>query len=116
MALSDPARPAVGALSLRPEDAHRNEPGHHGTGHSGGVTRDETGRAPATTSRCGGRFAVSGRADAERVLAEYGATTAARDEIVLAAIGAGVSKHRVHVLTGIARTTVDRIVDSARHE
>jgi hypothetical protein len=29
--------------------------------------------------------------------------------LVLAAYRAGVSKHRIHVLTGIARTTLDRI-------
>lgn len=32
-----------------------------------------------------------------------------RDELVLGAIAAGISKHRIHVLTGIARTTINRI-------
>lgn len=32
-----------------------------------------------------------------------------RDEIVRYAVAAGISKHRVHVLTGIARTTIDKI-------
>jgi hypothetical protein len=38
---------------------------------------------------------------------------ASRDEIVRGAVAAGISKHRVHVLTGIARTTIDRIVGQA---
>ncbi len=33
-----------------------------------------------------------------------------RDGLLVAAIAAGVSKHRVHILTGIARTTIDRIL------
>jgi hypothetical protein len=36
-----------------------------------------------------------------------------RDPLVLGAIAIGISKNRVHVLTGIARTTVDRIAESA---
>jgi hypothetical protein len=47
---------------------------------------------------------------AERMLAEWAASFGGRDAVVLAAHRAGVSKHRIHVLTGIARTTVDRIV------
>ena len=47
---------------------------------------------------------------AERMLAEWAASYGGRDAIVLAAHHAGVTKHRIHVLTGIARTTVDRIV------
>jgi hypothetical protein len=34
----------------------------------------------------------------------------ARDDLVLAALAAGITKHRIHVLTGIARTTIDKIV------
>jgi hypothetical protein len=33
-----------------------------------------------------------------------------RDELLLAAIAAGISKHRVHVLTGIARTTINAVI------
>lgn len=33
-----------------------------------------------------------------------------RDVIVTHALKAGVSKHRIYVLTGIARTTIDRII------
>jgi hypothetical protein len=47
---------------------------------------------------------------AERMLTEWAASFSARDTVVLAAHGAGVSKHRIHVLTGIARTTIDRII------
>ena len=33
-----------------------------------------------------------------------------RDKAVFAAYRAGVNKHRIHELTGIARTTIDRIL------
>ena len=52
--------------------------------------------------------------DAETALAlweiERRAQLAARDKLVRDALAAGVSKQRVHVLTGIARTTIDRII------
>jgi hypothetical protein len=38
-----------------------------------------------------------------------------RDGLVLGAIAAGVSKHRIHVLTGIARTTIDKIMATQEH-
>lgn len=34
-----------------------------------------------------------------------------RDEVVRAAYDAGVSKNRIHTITGIARTTIDRILE-----
>ncbi|SEN87435.1 hypothetical protein, partial [Nonomuraea pusilla] len=46
---------------------------------------------------------------AEKALTEWAANNARRDELVRAARTAGVSKNRIHVLTGIARTTIDRI-------
>ena len=42
--------------------------------------------------------------------AEHDAVDSRRDEVVRAAIDAGLSKSEVHRLTGIARTTIDRIV------
>jgi hypothetical protein len=36
--------------------------------------------------------------------------TVHRDELVQAAYQAGVSKHKIHAITGIARTTIDRIL------
>jgi len=42
--------------------------------------------------------------------AEQDAVGSRRGEVVRAAIGAGVSKSEVHRLTGMARTTIDRIV------
>lgn len=47
---------------------------------------------------------------AEIALADWAEQNKRRDDLVRQAIQAGVSKHRVHVLTGIARTTIDRIV------
>jgi hypothetical protein len=38
--------------------------------------------------------------------------TVQRDELVHAAHQAGVSKNRIHVLTGVARTTIDRILEA----
>ena len=42
--------------------------------------------------------------------AEQDAVGSRRDEVVRAAIDAGLSKSEVHRLTGIARTTIDRII------
>lgn len=47
---------------------------------------------------------------AERELAEYRRWADGRDDMVRRANAAGVSKNRIHVLTGIARTTIDRIL------
>ena len=51
------------------------------------------------------------------LLAEWAAqqaeVTRRRDEVVRIAVDSGVSKSDVHRLTGIARTTIDRIVSSA---
>jgi hypothetical protein len=48
--------------------------------------------------------------EAERLLRDWAAGSGGRDGIVLAAHRAGVTKHRIHLLTGIARTTLDRIL------
>jgi hypothetical protein len=53
------------------------------------------------------------REEAEQLLIEWAATRDSRDALVRAAVEAGVSKHRVYVLTGIARTTIDDILRSA---
>jgi hypothetical protein len=45
-----------------------------------------------------------------RWTADQAVITARRDEVVRAAVDAGLSKIEVHRLTGIARTTVDRIL------
>lgn len=50
------------------------------------------------------------REEMESALIRWAETVAARDELIRSAVAAGITKHRVHVLTGIARTTVDRIV------
>ncbi len=44
------------------------------------------------------------------MLTEWATVTRDRDNRVRAAVAAGVTKHRVSVLTGIARTTIDRIL------
>ena len=45
--------------------------------------------------------------------AEHDAVDSRRDEVVRAAIDAGIGKSEVHRLTGIARTTIDRIVGTS---
>ena len=47
----------------------------------------------------------------QEVDAEREELARARDDLVLAALEAGITKHRIHVLTGIARTTIDKIVN-----
>lgn len=51
-----------------------------------------------------------GKAAAEQELVQYRRAVEGRDDMVRRASKAGVSKHRIHVLTGIARTTIDRIL------
>lgn len=50
------------------------------------------------------------RAAAEKELAAFRATQDGRDDMVRRALAAGISKNRIHTLTGIARTTIDRIL------
>lgn len=47
--------------------------------------------------------------NARRELAEWAANDARRDDVVRAALSAGVTKTEVYELTGIARSTIDRI-------
>jgi hypothetical protein len=53
------------------------------------------------------------REEAELMLIEFAAVTSSRDDRVREAVAAGVSKNRVHVLTGIGRMTIDRILADA---
>jgi hypothetical protein len=50
------------------------------------------------------------REEAEAALQAW--ATVHRDDLVRAAHAAGVSKNRIHALTGLARTTVDRILEA----
>lgn len=47
--------------------------------------------------------------EVEQELVDYRAVVDDRDPMVRRALQAGVSKNRIHVLSGIARTTIDRI-------
>ena len=47
------------------------------------------------------------------MLSEWVIVTRDRDVRVCAAVAAGLSKHRVHRLTGIGRSTIDRILAAA---
>lgn len=48
--------------------------------------------------------------DAERSLTEWAAVAGDRDNRIHAAITAGLSKYRIQQLTGLARSTIDRIL------
>ena len=54
---------------------------------------------------------MSETAKLEQELTEWAAAQADRDNLVRAALAAGFTKQRVHQLTGIARTTIDRIIE-----
>lgn len=45
--------------------------------------------------------------------ADRSAVDARRDQVVRTAVASGVSKNEVHKITGIARTTVDRIIGTS---
>jgi hypothetical protein len=51
------------------------------------------------------------QAEAEQALLAWASVE--RDELVRAAHEAGVSKNRIHTITGIARTTIDRILENS---
>ena len=48
--------------------------------------------------------------EAERMLSEWAAVTRDRDTRVRSAVTAGLTKHRLHHITGIGRSTIDRIL------
>lgn len=50
------------------------------------------------------------RREAEKELTKWALSYAKRDFLVREAYAAGVPKIRIYVITGIARTTIDRIV------
>jgi hypothetical protein len=54
-----------------------------------------------------------GPEEAEHMLSEWAIVTRDRDTRVRAAVAAGLSKHRVHRITGIGRSTIDRILAAA---
>jgi hypothetical protein len=51
----------------------------------------------------------AGRSEAEELLAAWAVISGQRDDLIRAALAAGVSRECIHVLTGIARITIDRI-------
>ena len=60
------------------------------------------------------REAARVRVAREAVLLEWAMNNAQRDELVRDAVRDGVPKQRVHVITGLSRTTIDRIVRSEK--
>jgi hypothetical protein len=53
------------------------------------------------------------REEAEQMLTEWRMVTRDRDNRVRRAVSAGVSKYRVNQLTGIGRSTIDRILGAS---
>jgi hypothetical protein len=51
--------------------------------------------------------------EAEQMLTEWVVVTRDRDNRVRRAVSAGVSKYRVNKITGIGRSTIDRILSAA---
>jgi hypothetical protein len=56
---------------------------------------------------------MTSREEIEHQLTEWAANNARRDGLVSAALAAGVTPNRIHTLTGIARTTIYRIKETA---
>lgn len=44
--------------------------------------------------------------------AELETVTSRRDEVIRVAVASGLSKSEIHRITGIARTTIDRIIEA----
>ena len=83
-----------------------------------GCRRQAGARCAGVRSRCPVNDDQAERHALERVkvtweieLIGWAENNIRRDELVRSAVNAGVTKHRVHVLTGIARTTIDRIIN-----
>jgi hypothetical protein len=51
-----------------------------------------------------------GLEEAERMLSEWATVTRDRDARVRSAVAAGLIKYRVYYITGIGRSTIDRIL------
>jgi hypothetical protein len=54
--------------------------------------------------------------EAEVALAEWKTMVRSRDERVRNALAAGLTKHRISVVSGISRATIDRLLASAGDE
>lgn len=52
---------------------------------------------------------------AELVLADWAAHRDQRDQLVQAALRAGLTKNRIYTLTRVARTTIDRLLERRQH-
>jgi DNA invertase Pin-like site-specific DNA recombinase len=49
---------------------------------------------------------------AEDMLRRWAEVHAKRDEVIKTAAAAGISVHRIHKITGVARTTITRILSA----
>jgi hypothetical protein len=54
--------------------------------------------------------------EAEAMLVEWRTVVRSRNERVRAALAAGLTKHRISVVSGISRATIDRLLASGRDE
>ncbi|WP_225877225.1 DUF6003 family protein [Streptomyces resistomycificus] len=77
-----------------------------------GVARRSPRPLTVACATCSVRCMMSDeQAASEKELADFRATLEGRDDMVRRARAAGLSKNRIHVLSGIARTTIDRIIN-----
>jgi hypothetical protein len=53
--------------------------------------------------------------EAEARLLAWAQSNAERDPLIRAAHDAGITKNRIHTLTGIARSTIDRVLAKERN-
>jgi len=54
--------------------------------------------------------------EAESMLTAWATARQDRDTMIRQALAAGLTKHRIHLLTGISRTTIDRIITNTNQE
>jgi predicted transcriptional regulator len=55
-------------------------------------------------------------AEALEALGRWHENDSQRDDVVRSAREAGVSKYQIHQITGLARTTIDRILDGKEQQ
>jgi hypothetical protein len=82
-------------------------------GPAPGTDRPQAPRIPRAAARRAGPERASSPQDSMAELRAWALANARRDEIIRAAAAAGISLHRIQQITGIARTTIMRILGSA---
>jgi len=74
------------------------------------VQRSLQGNGEQLCSVCCMGNADDAKRRAEAALTAWAAGNAKRDQVICDAVDAGISVNRIHQITGVARTTIDRIL------